>query len=1092
MQTSKCVSFSKLAGAMAWLLALTAAAFGQGITTSAISGFVTDSQNRPVAAASVTVVHEPSGTKAATVTRPSGQFNLSGLRVGGPYTVTTTGTGVPADTRSGLFLELGQTLELTIALGGDVVRMAAFTVEAGRDTTFDTARMGTGTGFSESEMNTIATIRGDVQDIARLDSRLTLNSLDRGGQLSAQGQNNRFNSFLIDGVEANDPYGLNDSGVSSLRGPIPIEALQNLSVELNPYDIRRAGFTGALLNAGTKSGTNRFQGSAQYEFTNERLRAKHPLTGTREAFKERRYTFSVNGPIVRDKLFFAYTYDDFQRDAEAPAAGFILTAASTGLLEQAVARAKALGYDAGTLNGDGSNIASQKVHLGKLDWNISGQHRASFTFRQNQGVLPTFTGRTSNTGTSLSNQWFDQPRDTRSYTTQAFSQWTPDFRTEASYSYTTYEASGRNRGSPFPSIGIGGFTGVRTDTGATATGFLNFGTGFNGQLNSLNTRESLYKFSGELSLGRHTLVAGGELDRIAYDNRFLAGSYGSYTFNNSAAFGTTPARTGIENWLLGLPTSYTLAQPLPGTTIDQVYARWTYTGYSLYAQDTWRPGSRLTVVGGVRYDLPTASKKPAYNAAFSNAFGIRNDGTNDGNSSISPRVGFNYRVPSDRKTEVRGGAGLFIGRNPAVWLANAYQNAGTVGTITTNVNGNNQPAVQFQPDVTRQPSVPGTPPVPSINLTDPNFRSPALWKSNLAVDHQLPFFGLMLSAEVTASQVDKGLMVEFLNYQPATTGPATLPDGRIRYAGNITPGYSTNAAPNNVTTFPQTNTNGRRRIASFGDVYRITNANAGQSRDLTLGLSRPMKNQWAANVAWTRGAATEVSPLTSATAGSLYTTRAVFNPNERTASTSNTQTRDKIVARYTREFEFVKKFKTTAGLIYEGRSGRAYSWVFSGDANGDGFTFNDLLYVPTGPTDPKVRWINPAERDAFFAFAAANGLNKYAGGVAPRNSGTSPWQQTVDLTITQQIPLFARVRAEVYFEIINLANLFKKDWGIVEEVPFAYRRQVAGAIFDPAGNGGQGQYAYVFNGNTLDGVPIVVGDNSTSRWQAKFGLRVKF
>ncbi|MEO6246923.1 MAG: hypothetical protein ABIQ12_15965, partial [Opitutaceae bacterium] len=895
-----------------------------------------------------------------------------------------------------------------------------------------------------------------------------------------------------DGVEANDPYGINDSGMSSLRSPIPLEALSNLTVELNPYDIRRAGFTGALLNAGTKSGTNRFSGSAQYELTNERLRAKHPVTRSREAFDERRYTLSLSGPILKDRLFFAYTFDDFQRKADAPAAGFVLTSASLGLLDQAVARAKALGYDPGTLTGDGGNITGQKIHLGKLDWNISGQHRASFTFRQNEGSLPTFTGRTSFTGTTLSNQWFDNPRDTRSYTTQVFSQWTPDLRTEASHSYTTYEAGGRNRGAAFPAVGIAGFTGVRQDTGATiTTGFLNFGTGFNGHLNSLNTKETLTKFSGEYSLGNHTLVVGGERARITYDNRFLPGSYGSYTFNNTGTAGTPTFRSGLDNWIAGLPTSYTLAQALPGTTIEQAYARWTYTGYSFYMQDTWRPTNRLTVVGGLRYDLPTTSKAPALNTAFSNAFGVRNDGTNDGNSSISPRVGFNYRVPADRKTEVRGGVGLFVGRSPAVWLANAYQNAGTVGTTTINVNGNNQPTLQFQPDVTRQAAPIGTQ-LPNISLTDPNFQSPSLWKGNLALDHQLPFGGLTVSAEVTASQVDKGLMVEFLNFQTATTGPGTLPDGRIRYAGNITPAFSTSATPNNVTTFPQTNTLGRRRVAGFGDVYRITNANNGRSRDFTLSLSRPMREKWSANLAWTRGSATEVSPLTSSTAGSLFTSRAIYNPNERTASTSNTQTRDKIVARYVREFEFIKKFKTTVGLVYEGRTGRAYSWVFSGDANGDGITFNDLFYMPTGPSDPKVRWINPAERDAFFAFAATNGLNKYSGGVAPRNSERSPWQQTVDLTITQQIPIRGRVRAEVFLEVINLANLFDKDWGIVEEVPFAYRRQVAGAIFDPAANGGQGQYGYVFNSNTLDGVPITAGDTSTSRWQSKLGIRVKF
>ena len=170
-----------------------------------------------------------------------------------------------------------------------------------------------------------------------------------------------------------------------------------------------------------------------------------------------------------------------------------------------------------------------------------------------------------------------------------------------------------------------------------------------------------------------------------------------------------------------------------------------------------------------------------------------------------------------------------------------------------------------------------------------------------------------------------------------------------------------------------------------------------------------------------------------------------------------------------------------------------FGWVFAGDANGDGVSgSNDLFYAPSGPSDPKVRWLSTTERDAYFSFAESNGLSKYAGSVVPRNSAHSPWMQTVDFTITQQIPMFKRLHAEAYIQMINLFNLLNKDWGIVEEVPFTYKRRVAGAGYDPTGNGGQGQYVYVFNGNTLDGLPIIADDTQASRWQGKVGIRVKF
>lgn len=1059
-------------------LAFAGTAFGQGITTSAINGFVNNAQGAPVSGATVTAVHEPSGTRSTATTRANGGFELSNLRVGGPYTVTVSAPGVAIDAQRDIYVEAGRAIDLTLSPAtANVVQMQAFRVEGERDTTFEAGRMGAGTTLSAEEILNVASIRSDVQDLARLDSRLTLTSLDQGGQLSAQGQNFRFNSFLIDGVEANDPFGLNSNGVGTLRSPIPLEALESLSIELNPYDVRRSNFTGALLNAVTKSGGNEFSGHALYEFSNDDLRAKNPRTGVKEFLEERRYSVGVRGPIVKNRLFFAFSWEDFERETASPAPGFVFTPAGQAIVDQVIARVKQLGYDPGTASSAAGNIAKQETYMGKIDWNISDAHRLSANYRKTEGSTPIFAGATSSTGTSLSNYWYDQPRNTEAYGAQLFSQWTSDLRTELSYTESKYRATPQNRGAPFPSVGIGDIPGIRTDTGASTFGFLNFGTERSRQMNQLSTDQRLITLSAEYSWGDHTFLVGGELDETKYDNRFLQDFYGTYTFRNTGTGAT--AQTSLQNFLAGIPTIYQTAQPFPGRTIDEVFAKWTYKGYAGFIQDTWRPTQRLTLVGGVRLDYPTASQKPPYNPAFETAFGIRNNVTNDGNYTIAPRVGFNYRVPTERNTELRGGIGLFNGRTPSVWLANAYQNAGTAYNITeTNTAG--LPNVRFQPDPTRQPIPTGTPPIPNINVTDPDFKNPTLWKGNLALDHQLPIGGLVATLEFTATKVQEGLYIEFLNYQTATTGPTTLPDGRIRYAGAITPA---------ITGTPSANTAGRRRVASFADVYRITNASEGESKDYTLGLHRPFRNNWSAGVSWTRGRATEISPMTSSTAGSLYTTRAVTNPNEVVASTSNTETGDKIVATFTRRFNFIKDWPTTLSLVYEGRTGRTYSWVFEGDANGDGFTGNDLLYVPSGPNDPRVRWASTAERDAFFAFVDSSSLSAHRGQIVPRNSERSPWNQTLDVTLRQAVPLgWRKARAEVYVQLINFANLLNDEWGLIEEVPFTYRRTVAGTTYDAATN----QYVYVFNGATLDGVPTVADETSQSRWQAKIGFKVSF
>jgi hypothetical protein len=488
-----------LTGALALWLAAGNLALGQGLTTAGISGFVVDAQGTPVSGATVTITHEPSGTRATAITRANGQFSQSGLRVGGPYTVTVAAPDHRTEARNDVYLDLGTAASLNFQLGSDVTVLEAYTVE-----------------------------------VAKLDSRMALLSLDQGGQLSAQGQNFRFNSFLIDGVQANDLFGLNSNGFSSLRSPIPMEALQGLSVELNPYDVRRAGFTGALLNAVTKSGTNEWKGTLYYEFTNESMRAKNPITGTKDTFEERAYGITVGGPLIKNKLFLQFTYDDFEREAAPPTANFVPDAAQ---LQQVIARAQAAGnYDAGALSAD--NIATQKTYLAKLDWNISNDHRLSVTYRDNEGTEPIFPSYTGSTQTSLSNYWYTQPRITESYTAQLFSSWTPDFRTEASFSVTDYDGSPSNNGTPYPEVTVQGLTGVRRDTGATITnGSIRLGTEFSRQLNELTTKTTTGSFIGEYSMGEHTVTFGVDGEQIDYNNKFVQAYNGSYTFSSLANWG---------------------------------------------------------------------------------------------------------------------------------------------------------------------------------------------------------------------------------------------------------------------------------------------------------------------------------------------------------------------------------------------------------------------------------------------------------------------------------------------------------------------------------------------------------------------------
>lgn len=1070
--------------ALAAALIFTPAALAQGITTAGISGVVTDDTGSPVSGASVSIVHEPSGTRASAVTRTNGQFSASGLRVGGPYTVTATSTGYSTETRSDIYLEVGASTPVPFTLNAEGVRMEAFRVEAERDLTFGAGQMGSTTNFNSNSISNTPTVRNSVQDIARLDSRLFLGSLDQGGQLSAQGQNFRFNSFLIDGVSAGDPFGLNSNGFGSLGSPVPLEALEAVSVQLSPYDVRYGGFTGALINAIIKSGTNRYRGSLYYQFTNEDLRAKNPVSGAKEAFDDKNYGITFSGPILKNILFFSLSYDKKERETVAPQPNFVPDANGVAAIAAITSRLQAQGYEAGSLEGPDTNLTEQESWIGKLDWNISPDHRLSATYRRDYGSFTNFANYTGGTNTSLSNHWFDQPRNTDSYTAQLNSQWTPDFRSEATVSYTEYDGTPSNRGAAFPMVRVNGITGTRLDTGAALTtglaGGVFFGTENSRQLNLLTTKETQVKLNGEYTWGNHTFTFGGEEISTKYNNAFVQNTMGNYIFASPATF-----LAG------GPPSSFQLQKPYAGFSIEDAIARWRYDALAGFIQDTWRPNSRLTVLAGLRYDYPHIPKSPPAAANFATAgftteggrAVTRNDTTNDGNATLAPRIGASYEIDAERPTQIRGGVGLFQGRNPAVWISNAYNNAGAVYNYTASSTELAQ--IRFNPDPDTQ-TVPGTSnPPPNINITDPSFKQPSLWKSNIAIDHELPFGGIVASAEFYYNWTENAVQYEFLNYRRATDGNGSglAPDGRQRFGTAASIVNSSQA---------QAGTPGRRRVAQFADVIYLTNSDKGLSKGLTLSLARPLRNNWAWSASYTRADATEVSPITSSTASSNYSNRAVFNPNENVASTSNTSLRNNVVITATRRFEFIQKAPTTLSLIYQGRTGRPYSWVFYGDANGDGYTFNDLFYVPSGPNDPRVTWASAEQRDAFFAFVDASSLKNYRGTNAPRNSETSPWIQTFDLKITQELPVYRGVKAELFANILNFANLFDKSWGIQEEVPFSYRRAVAGATYNAAGNNGQGAWAYAFTSTTLNGVPVTVDDTPVSRWQVQLGMRLSF
>jgi hypothetical protein len=484
----------------------------------------------------------------------------------------------------------------------------------------------------------------------------------------------------------------------------------------------------------------------------------------------------------------------------------------------------------------------------------------------------------------------------------------------------------------------------------------------------------------------------------------------------------------------------------------------------------------------LRFDYPWFPGRPPYNAAFQTAFGFRNNTTATGNYTVAPRLGINYTFPKswfptvlgERKTQLRGGIGLFQGTNPAVWVANSYQTAGVLNAVqygssttsTTNAPITQLPEPAFNPNPLYVQSLPppGSP-TATINVTDPNFKTPTSWKSNIGIDHTLPWWDLVATAEANFIVVDKGIDYRSLNINPS----GALPDGRTRYSGNI---YS-----------------------NFATVLDLVNTGKGGSQAYTIGMSRPMKNHWAFSAYYTHTHATDVQALTSSVATSNFNYRATINPNAGAAVHSNYNIPNKLVVSVTREFNFFNRTdaRTVLRATYRLQTGHAYSWVFNGDANGDGTTGNDALYVPSDPSDPKVNWTNTAQRDAFFAWLPNTDLKKYMGQIAPPNTSFNPEQQTVDLHIEQQLPLpyYNKVKLSVFLDCYNFANLLNDKWGAITGLDFGtgnngYNRY---AGITSTYNATTNQYNYSWSGSNVSVQPAFT---DLSRWQLQIGARLEF
>lgn len=1089
---------TRLAGALAVLLA-TAPAYAQQ-TSANMAGRITDNDGSSLVGADVMIVHTPSGTTSRATTDESGRYSARGLRVGGPYTVTVTKDGFRGEASENVYLLLGETAAVNVDLDPAGTQLDAIEVVAttGGYEVFSPENMGSGTSVSQQTIEALPSINGNIQDYMRLDPRVTYT--DRAsGSITAGGMNPRFNRIAIDGVSASDTFGLEGNNMPTQRQPVSMEAIEAIDISLSNYDVTIAGAAGANVNAVTKSGGNEFHGSVYGYYRDGDWFGEHPLTGAdfAEFNKEETYGGTFSGPLIKDRLFFFANYEKYTRGKPTPDISNTPLLRADGDfdaadLAQLQSIAAGYGIDAGGLDGNADTELEESAI--KLDWNISEAHRANLRYSKldQSRVRPEGSGASV---LALSSNWYNHEKTVESTVGQLFSDWSDTFSTEFKVSYRDY---GAVRVNPTNAPTIQVYFDDGNDANAITSGdFIRFGTERSSPGNTALTETWNYFGSATWSLGDHDIKFGAEYAENEIYNYFLQDSWGNYSFY------------GLDAFERGEYFDYDLqTAAFPGS----VPAEFKVENTGFFVQDSWYVSPNLTLNLGVRADKPGTSPQPTFNSCFATprvgngtgpadcpngGFGIDNSQTFSEDFVFQPRAGFNYLLDTELPAQLRGGIGLFQGDAPSVWVSNAYQSTGLNYIAYSNVT--DWQNVPFSPDGFNQPTdelaaLPGSA-NRNVNIIGDDFDLPSVWKANLGLDVELPWNGVVASTEVLLTDVKDGLFYRSLNVGPGYIGP----DGRALYWN-----------PNYVGAFPSSGsayTNNSRfgRNAYFGDVYEIANTNKGKGQQLTFSLSKQFTedSDWSWMAGYTYTNAEEVAALTSSTAGSGYGSQLGFNINDPTTSTARYEIKDRFSGALNWQHNFFGDYATKVGLFYEGRSGRPFSYIFAGDANGDGRTFNDLFYVPNGDVlfgsinAQGVFTASPTIEAAFNQFLAANPeLAAHAGTFAPENGFRAGWVNTFDLRFAQELPgFFKEHKSEIWLDIQNVGNLINDDWGHVIDYGFNANNAVASLIGIH-----NGQYVYGYRSGTEFGQGSALGvptdadqqTNGISQWSLQVGFRYKF
>ncbi len=1032
----------------------------QGITAGTLSGRVLDETGCPLPGVTVIAVHEPTGVSSGVFSRGDGRYNIAGLKIGGPYQITVSFIGYRTVIRRDIALTMGENLRTDFRLRRDIIEAAEVIVTAHRDEMLSASNTGTETHVSALEIARLPSIARSIHDY----TRLAPEAASKAGGQSIAGKNNRLNNFQVDGAVLNDAFGLSNEGLPTGQvnaQPISLDAIEEFQVQVAPFDVRSGGFAGGLINAVTRSGTNRFRGSFYSFGRNESLVGELDSDKFGD-FTDYQLGFRLDGPVVRNRAFF-FINGEFRRRSSPTSAGPansdqpVRFGAGATELQRIVDFARdRYGYDAGGFDPFSQHTRNEKF-FGRLDVNLSSRHRLTLRHNLVTGDLDDGLSRGRTIFTLTSNH-FKRDNITQSSVVQLNSTFSSSVANEARVSYSRVRDSRSPLSASFPQVQID-----LEEAGGGFLGEVRLGVERFSQANALN--QDTFEFTNNLQLfmADHTITIGTHNEFISFDNLFIQDYYGAYEFDSIEAF---------EN---GAPTRYLLSHSrVPG--VEQPRAAWDYVQMGFYAQDDWRFSPRLSLNFGLRADVPILPDEPLANDRFAHQFaGHRTDRTPGGKVLWSPRFGFNIDAGGDRRTQVRGGAGVFAGMPPAAWLSNAYSNTGVDFTRIDVASFRGQDVPSFVADPFAQP-LPldvslTTPQTSEVNVIDPAFRLPRVFRTNLAVDHRLPLDLVGTVEFLLARNLDD---VRFRNLNIGNDGGPTgrTPDGRPDYGG-------------------------KKVSRDFTNVILLENTNKGHQFNLTLRMRKGVNTSFLpglfGSVAYVFQEAEDINSGRSSRAISNWQYNETDDPNGETTATSDFEVRHRILATGSWKFDFGHRLATTISMFYEGSAGDPFSYMIADDVNGDGIRGNGLAYIPATRSELSED-VTDDEWRAIDAFVRSDpALHHARGGIIQRNATRSPWRNRLDLRLIQQLPSIRDHHFELTLDVLNLTNLIKSTWGQSRYVPFD-----AVSLFNFDGYDEQGRpdmdlrIRDANEDGKVDREDVFQSTNLSSRWQMQFGVRYSF